>query len=282
MRIIGALALCLVLAGCSALKLAYNNLPDVGYWWLDRYFDFNDAQSVQVREEMARLQRWHRQQELPRYIELLRRTEQMAAGEISSAQACTVADEGRARLQALADEARPALAAIAASFSPAQLEHVARRYERTNEDYRRDWIDIRPSKRLDKRLEQYEDRLESIYGRLTGEQRAWLRQQLEASAFDARLVLAERQRRQADTLQVLRGLQGRGRTPAESSRQMANLIERAQWSPDPAMRRYQEQQLQETCRIVAGLHQRASAEQRAHAQGRLRAYIKDLSELARS
>lgn len=283
MRIIGALAVCLALAGCSAaIKLAYNSFPDVSYWWLDRYFDFTDAQSVKVREEMARLQRWHRQQELPRYVDLLRRTEQMAAGEITPGQACAVVDEGRQRLQALADEARPALVSVAASFGPEQFQHLARRYERTNEEFRRDWIDAAPDKRLDKRYEQFEGRLEMVYGRLLPDQRTWLRQQLEASVFDARQLLAERQRRQADTLQVLRGLQARELPAVEAQRQMAGLIERSQRSPDPAARRHQEQLAQETCRIVAGMHQRATPQQRTHAQGRLRGYIKDLTDLSRS
>ena len=56
-RIIGALGLALALAGCSAIKLAYNNLPEVSYWWLDRYVDFTEGQSQQVREELSRLQR---------------------------------------------------------------------------------------------------------------------------------------------------------------------------------------------------------------------------------
>lgn len=279
-RIIGALALGLALAGCSAIKLAYNNLPEVSYWWLDRYVDFTEGQSLQVREELSRLQRWHRSQELGRYADLLRRAEQLAGSEVTAAQACALVDEGRARVQALADQARPALASIAASVQAPQLSQLARRYEHTNEEYRRDWIDVSPARRLERRLEQYEDRLEFFYGRLTETQRLWLRQQLLASSFDARLVMAERQRRQADVLQVLRSLPGLG--AAQAQQQVAALLERLQRSPDPASRRHQDLLAQEGCRIVAGIHQQSTPQQRAQAQKRLRAYQQDLIELARS
>jgi hypothetical protein len=43
------------LAGCSAIKLAYNQAPDLTYWWLDGYFDFNGQQSPKVRDELAKL-----------------------------------------------------------------------------------------------------------------------------------------------------------------------------------------------------------------------------------
>ncbi len=279
-RIIGALALGLALAGCSAVKLAYNNLPEVSYWWLDRYVDFTEGQSLQVREELSRLQRWHRTQELDRYADLLRRAEQLAGGEVSAAQACALVDEGRARVQALADQARPALASIAASMQGSQLAQLARRYEHTNEEFRRDWIDVSPARRLERRVEQYADRLESFYGRLTDTQRLWLRQQLLASGFDARQVMAERLRRQADVLQVLRTLPTLG--AAQAQQQVAALLERLQRSPDAASRRHQDLLAQESCRIVAGIHQQSTPQQRAQAQKRLRAYQQDLMELARS
>ncbi|MBC8057759.1 MAG: hypothetical protein H7Y61_14390, partial [Rhizobiales bacterium] len=46
--IIGA-ALAL-LGGCSALRIGYGTAPDVVYWWLDGYIDFNDTQTPRVRE----------------------------------------------------------------------------------------------------------------------------------------------------------------------------------------------------------------------------------------
>jgi hypothetical protein len=55
-RIIGGLAI-LFLAGllqsCSLMKLAYNQAPELAYWQLDRHFDFTDAQSLQVKTDLA-------------------------------------------------------------------------------------------------------------------------------------------------------------------------------------------------------------------------------------
>ena len=47
--IIGLLCLALAgLSGCSALRLGYNTAPELAYWWIDGYADFDDAQAPQV------------------------------------------------------------------------------------------------------------------------------------------------------------------------------------------------------------------------------------------
>ena len=51
----------LLLSGCGLLSLAYNQLPNLSYWWLDDYFDFNTAQSTQVRNGLDALALWHKQ-----------------------------------------------------------------------------------------------------------------------------------------------------------------------------------------------------------------------------
>ena len=43
------IALVLALAGCSVLKLGYGQLDTIVFRWLDRYVDFDDAQSLRAR-----------------------------------------------------------------------------------------------------------------------------------------------------------------------------------------------------------------------------------------
>ena len=43
----------LLLQGCSAVKLAYSQVPHLAYWQLNRYLDLSDAQTDRVRSELA-------------------------------------------------------------------------------------------------------------------------------------------------------------------------------------------------------------------------------------
>src|SRR3954471_20772192 len=108
-RIIGLLTFALALSGCSAIKLGYNNLDEVAYWWVDSYVDFTNEQSRRVRQDLGRLDRWHRQEELPEIIAMLQRMEQLAPEDVSPAQACSFVPQVRERLHALADQGEPAI-----------------------------------------------------------------------------------------------------------------------------------------------------------------------------
>lgn len=268
------------LAGCSAVKLGYSTLPEVAYWWLDGYLDFTDAQTPQVRGELARLHAWHRSEELPRLADMLGRLEQLVPGAITPQQACAFVVEVQVRLNAVADQAEPAVLAMASTLSPAQLSHLERKYATNNESWRRDWIDPPQEQRQAKRFDQALDRAESIYGRLDEPQRAVLRQQLAASIFDPARILAERQRRQQDLVQTLRRFHAPGFASGDGRVQMRGYLERAQRSPDAAYRAWQDALLEEGCRTFSVLHGSTTPAQREQAARRLRAYQRDLRELA--
>jgi hypothetical protein len=64
-------ALVLVLGACSTARLAYNQAPNLLYWWLDGYMDFTSAQSPQARQDIDAFLAWHRSNELPTYARQL-------------------------------------------------------------------------------------------------------------------------------------------------------------------------------------------------------------------
>ncbi len=78
------LAACLLQA-CSTVKITYNQAHELAYWYLDGYVDFNASQSLLLKEELAKLQTWHRQTQLPGYIETLQKLKQKMPGEIDAA-----------------------------------------------------------------------------------------------------------------------------------------------------------------------------------------------------
>jgi hypothetical protein len=279
-RIIVLLALVAGLAACSAVKLGYNSLDSVAYWWLDSYVDFNEQQAPRVREDLERLHQWHRAEELPRLAEMLRAMEQLAPNDITPAQACTFVDEIRARLRALADHAEPAVVTLATSLRPDQLRHMQHKYEKNNEKYSDDWLKLTVAQQREKRYEQFLERSEMIYGRLDDAQRDALRRDIELSIVDPRRILADRRRRQRDALQTLRRLSDEKPDFDTARRQLRAFLDRFESSPDKGYRDYQEALIAEGCRSFSVLHNSTTAAQRETAVRRLRAYQRDLRELA--
>ena len=278
--IILALAAAMGLAACSAIKLGYGTLPELAYWWLDGYVEFTETQVPVVKQELARLHAWHREQELPRLGELLGQLERLAPGSITAPQACAVVGEVQARMNAMAERAEPAIVGLASTLTPRQLRHLERKYRSNNATYRKEWVDLPAPERQDKRYEQMLERIETIYGSLDEPQRAVLRRELQQTMFEPQRILAERQRRQQDLLQTLRRVAEPGTAPDAARQQLRAYIDRMQHSPDPAYRAWQDALVQEGCRIFAAVHESTTAAQRQQAVRRLRAYQRDLRELS--
>jgi len=278
--IIVAVALSLALAACSAIKLGYNTLPELVYFWADGYADFSDQQEPLVRTEIARLHGWHRREELPRLGQLLAQMEKLAPQDITPQQACSVVAEVQTRMQVAADLVGPAIGTVAVSFTEPQLRHMERKFRRANDKFRKEYVSASPAEAQEKRFDETLDRLEMIYGRLDEPQRAVLRQGLAQSSYDAGRILADRQRRQQDLLQTLRTVKGSHLGAEEARAQLRAWLDRAWHSPDAAYRTWQEGLVQEGCRTFSAVHHSTTPAQREQAVKRLRAYQRDLRELS--
>ena len=273
-----------LLPGCSAVKLGYNNAPELAYWWLDGYADLTQAQSSRIREDLARLQQWHRVAELPKVAELLQKTQQLALANTTPEQVCGLFAEIRVRIDALLTQAEPAALALAMDLGAAQIAHIETKFGKTNTQWREDWMEGSLAKRQARRLKTAVERSEQFYGALEEHQLALLRNAIAQSEFDPPFSYAERLRRQQDMLQTLRqtsAASGDARFSAtQSGAALRAYLERAVNSPNPAYRAYLDREIAFNCRTLARLHNSTTAEQRERAARRLAAYERDARELA--
>ncbi len=282
-KIIGLAATLLVaglLTACSVVKLAYNQAPELAYLQLDGYFDFTDAQTLRLKDEMVKVQRWHRSTQLPGYAELLGQWQALLPGNVDEAQVCQAADTVRSKLLAISGRMEPVVAELAPTLEPAQLKFLQRKFSKLNREYRSDFIEGSAAQRMEKRLDKAVSRAEMLYGPLEEKQRAVLRTQLPLSVFDATLALAEYSRRQQDALQTLTPLIGGAATPAQALPAIRAYFERSLNSPDAAYRSYQDRLTRDNCRIFALLHNSTTAQQRARAVETLGDYARDFQILA--
>ena len=283
LRIIGLAAL-LTLAGllgaCSAVKIAYNQAHELAYLQLDGYFDFSDAQTSRVKEELVKVQRWHRSTQLPAYGDFLKKWQGLLPGDLDEAQVCSATDDLRSSLLAISNRAEPLVAELAGTLAPEQLKFLQRKFSKLNRDYQSDFLEGTPASRIEKRVKKAASRAEMLYGSLEEKQLAVLRRQITQSVFDASLSLAEHQRRQQDALQTLAPLTGGASTATQARLAIRGYFERTLNSPNPVYRRYQEQLTRDNCKTLALLHNSTTLAQRAKAVETLADYAKDFRMLA--
>jgi Family of unknown function (DUF6279) len=279
--IIGSLlVLASLLSGCGAVRFAYGQGPDLSYWWLDGYADFNDQQTPRARDALSAWFRWHRATQLPDYAQFLLALQSHANGPVTPAQVCSLYQEAWGRLDPMIDQALPAAVETVQSLTLAQVAHIERKYAKVNAEFRSKYLQADPVERLEESVERAVERAEMLYGSLDDTQLANLSRAIASSPFDPQLWLQERMLRQQDVLKTLRRLVSE-RAPADQTlAALRVLVVHAQRSPREVYLKYQARLHEYNCKVAADLHNSTSREQRQAAVKKLKSWEEDARALA--
>lgn len=271
----------LLLQACSTIKLGYQQLPTLSYWWLDSTVSFSGTQSDQAKAAINQLYQWHRREALPTYAKWLQNTQQLSAGPVQADQLCKVLTEAQTQLDVLMRQAVVFAAPVAMALGPRQLSHMAKHWDSKNEEWEKEWLQGDSAERLARRIDKTLSRYSSFYGDLNAEQIDLVKTQLSQSPWRAESGRRDRQRRQQDLLSALQRIQQNQLTQAQTEAQLWGVWERWLQAPDAAQQNVVQGLRQRTCDNLAQLHNTSTPEQRLRAARRLRAYERDLLELIR-
>ena len=267
-------------SGCSALRIGYGTAPDLVYWWLDGYVDFDSSQSPRAREAIRQWFAWHRTTQLPDYAAQLSRAQAEVLADTSAARVCEWQAEVVKRAQVAFERIAPAAADLMLTVTPTQVRHLEQRYAKYNAEFRDDFLQPDPRKRAEKTLERAVDRAEMLYGRLGDTQRSRIAELLARSPFDAEAWLAERRARQQEMVQILRRPSAEGLTREQALAALRAYVKRLRQSPREGYRRYGERLAEFNCSFAASLHNATHTAQRRVAAQRLAGWEGDLRAIA--
>ena len=166
-RRLAIIALILLLSACSSTTFFYNRLDFLIPWYMGRYVDLDREQSVFLDEQLLPFLAWHRNEELPRYLELLDQAENMLDGPVAAddiARLSLAAEEAWLRVEQrglewmielgaqLSDEQ---MAEFIDELRKRQIKYEKKYLTRSDEEYREDALD-----NLRDNLQDYLGRLE--------------------------------------------------------------------------------------------------------------------------
>ena len=269
----------LMTGGCSALRFGYNQAADLAYWWLDGFVDFNETQTLRVREALAGWFVWHRATQLPDYAQLLVRAQTEVVSDSTPARVCEWWATLNARIETAFERAVPAGAELMLSMGPKQVQHMERRYAKANDEFRDEFLQSDPAKRRKVSVERAIERSELLYGKLDEPQREQVARTIAQSPFDAELWFSERKRRQQDAVQTVRRLTAEGASRDKAEAALRAYIDRWGRSPRDEYRRYSDTLSSFNCAFAANLHNTTSAAQRQFAVQKLKGWEADARAL---
>jgi hypothetical protein len=270
----------LLLGSCSMLRMSYNQGPQLAWWWLDSYVNFNSEQAPHAKEAIRQWFDWHRTTQLPGYAGWLSTLRGQINDPVTPAQVCRWSEELHNIVAPALDHSLQLAAPLVPGLSEAQWRHIEQRYAKGNDEFRRDHLQPRAEERLEASIKRTVKRAENLYGDIDETQRRLIAASLEASPFDPEAWLAERQHRQQETLLTLRRLASESVDTEHIVTALRTLVGHIERSTDADYRAYQIKLTEYNCGFIARLHNSTSPTQRRHAHDKLKHWETDLRTLA--
>lgn len=271
-----------LLSGCAAMRLVYSQGTDLAYWWIDGYADFDDTQGPRAQEAINAWFRWHRATQLPDYVQLLQRAQRMAPQSVTAAQVCSLYEDAAKRFDPMIERALPAAAELAQSLSAEQIAHINAKYEKSNKQFRKEYLQRDVEDRREAVVKRAVDRAESLYGHLDDAQRTVIEKRAAGSNFDPELWQQERVARQQEILSALRKIKADKLNAEQSQSLLRTVVRHIQQSPREKFAAYQDKLQQYNCATAAQVHEAASAERRHAAARKLKGWEDDARVLSAS
>lgn len=273
------IVLLVLLGSCSMLRTGYNQAPQLAWWWLDGYLDFGHHQTAQAKEAIRLWFEWHRSTQLPQYAAQLSAMREHIHQPVTSDEICDWYSALRTAFTPALEHAVQLGAPLVRNLDESQLRHLERRYGKNNEEFRDDYLQPSIEARRKASVKRTVKRFENLYGHLNEAQKRLITDNLSASPFNPEAWLAERQRRQSETLTQLRKLIATSADAQQAETVLLKLARQLEQSPDPEYQSYQMKLTNHNCAFVADMHNSTTTKQRRHARDKLGSWETDLRAL---
>lgn len=270
-----------VLAGCSSLKLAYNNGDTLLYWWLNGYVDLTSEQKDTVKDDIDRLFQWHRKTQLQDYIQILQTAQRQLTAGPTQADLQNDYDDIKKRTEALLLKATPELAELTRSLQPEQIATLERKFAANNSEFRKKNMrgdkEAQQRYRFKKSMEQFE----LWFGSFTDEQEAQIRKASDARPLNNEIWLDERTRRQNNILALARKVQSEKLSKEATQAEIQKLVKDGFRRLDNSDRKaFFDAAEEANIQLVLTVINLATPVQKAHAQKRMQGWIDDFRTLS--
>jgi hypothetical protein len=259
------LLLGVLLQGCSATRLAYNNADVFLRWQANNYFDFEGEASEELDQRIAALLRWHRAEALPRYAAFAEQVAQrLERGGLRREDLDWGYDAFRVQVGEALGAASAEAAPLLDRLSVAQIDHLERRLADDNRKFAKEQLQGTVDERRKRRLKRNLERLEEWFGSLSEPQAERVRRYSDSAPLAGELRDRDRRRRQAEFVSLLRARAAKERLAAWAKA----------WEADrePAYARAQQATREHFYALLLDLDRTLSREQRAHVARHVRRY----------
>ena len=268
-----AFAAAALVAGCSTLRLAYDNANTYLHYRANSYLDLDPKAAEELDERIDEFFAWHRKNALPHYARIAEDAAKRVGNGLSREDLVWGYDSLVAHVRQSLRVGAERIAPMLDRLTPEQVAHMEKRFADDNRKFAREHLRGSEAERRKRRAKRMEERLEDWVGNLSPVQVEKLRQFSERMPLNDELRDRDRKRIQAEFLEIVRR--------REAHKRLAEWASDWERGRDPAYRTASETFRHEYYGLLLELDRTLTDEQRARAQANLRRYADDFRALAR-
>jgi len=165
----------LLLTACSSTTFVYNRLDFILPWYLDDYVELSREQKASLGQLLKPFLRWHRVQELPHYVLILREMETTLDAEVTAEVVAGTFSELERAWLTLEEKALNWLLLLGAELSDQQIAEFLAVLQEQQLEYEEKYLDRSDAQQREDSFEDFLDTLQDYLGRLDTPQRAVLK-----------------------------------------------------------------------------------------------------------
>jgi hypothetical protein len=268
-----ALAAAALLTACTALRLAYDNADTYLLFRAKSYLDLDAKGSDELDERIDEFFAWHRRTALPQYARLSEEAAKRVAHGLSREDLVWGYDSLVAHARQSLRFAAERVAPLLDRMTPQQVAHMEKRFAEDNRKFAREYLRGSEAERRKRRARRLEERLEDWVGNLSRVQAEKVKQFSERTPLYDELRARDRQRMQAEFVDMIR--------KREAQKRLPDWIANWERGRDPAHLAASERFRQEYLGLLLELDKTLAPEQRSRAAANFRRYAEDFRVLAR-
>lgn len=277
---------CALLSACATLTqlaysnaaVAYNNLPPMLSWWVDDYVDMSHGQKDWVRERISRIMDWHRSHELPEYRRFLEHVLAESREPFTVPKVAGAWRDLRGHYRRTAEQVIPEIADFFLQLDGEQVAQLEAKFAGDNRKLVRDSVKGTPEERTARRVKRFVGHMQGWLGSVSREQREMIEGYYHGIPDLIEERLADRKVRQGEVLALVRA---RPTREAMVAGLRTLFLESQRWRRPEYQKKIAERE-QRFFEMIANLSASLSPEQRAHLQGRIRGFMRDITTLTAS
>ncbi|MGI9876590.1 DUF6279 family lipoprotein [Vibrio chagasii] len=164
------LLVCFLFVGCGT-KFAYNNISWFAVSYIEDFVSLSNSQESELEARLDSLQAWHKETQLPLYIEQLQVLKNINRSELSPAFIVEQSEQIKNLIRSIVNKFSPDIYALSMQLSPKQDREFLTNFRKKQQEFYEERLSLNDDDSRERYRDRIEERLERWLGSISKEQK---------------------------------------------------------------------------------------------------------------